>query len=191
MKEAVDLLPSRPKTKKKPKLAVWNLETKQAIYEKKKAFWDWKMDNRPQDKDNSFVISKNLTTQNLRRLCRMESARQRETRRQEILDAKYEDSGMFHRLIKKQRGRLKQFVNELQVNGNKYPSEADILQGFREHFQALATSNVVPRFEKKYGELVQDEIREIIDLCGSDQNSQPDSLTQQQVKKAIASLNKG
>ena len=101
----------------------------------------------------------------------MESARQRETRRQEILDAKYEDSGMFHRLIKKQRGRLKRCVNELQVNGNTYYSKDDILEGFIEHFQALAKSNDVPRFDKKYGELVQDEIREIIDPCSCDQNS--------------------
>ena len=51
-------------------------------------------------------------------------------------------------------------MNELQANH----SEADILEGFREHFQALAISNDVPGFDKKYGDLVQDEIREIIDL---------------------------
>ena len=121
----------------------------------------------------------------------MESARQREASRQEILVVKYEDGGLFHRLIKKQKGRLKQCVNELQVNANTYRSEADIMERFREHFQALAISNDMPGFDKKYGDLVQDEIREITDLCNSVQYSQSCSLTQEQVKKATTSLNKG
>ena len=149
VKEAQDLQPTRPKAKRRPKLAVWISDIKQAIRDKKKAFWYWKKENLPTEKENELVICKKLITQNLRKMCRMESARQREARRQEILDAKHEDSRLFHRLIKKQKGRLKQCVNE-HVNGNIYHTETDIMEGFREHFQALATTNEVPGVDKKY-----------------------------------------
>ncbi|MCG7868271.1 MAG: reverse transcriptase family protein, partial [Candidatus Thiodiazotropha taylori] len=191
VKEASDMLPSKAKSKKKPKLVVWNPEIKQAIQEKKKAFWKWKNENRPKATDNELLIAKKITTQNLRRACRMESARQREVKRQEILNAKFEDSGLFHRLIKKQRGRLKQCVNELHVDDNTFHSEAGILEGFRQHFHSLASEREVPGFDKKYGNLVSDEIREIIDLCSSSLNNQTCKLTTDMVRKAITSLNRG
>ncbi|MCG8047714.1 MAG: reverse transcriptase domain-containing protein, partial [Candidatus Thiodiazotropha endolucinida] len=191
VKSAKDLQPTRLKPKRKPKLAVWTQDIKQALSEKKKAFFNWKKENRPTAKDNALVINKKQSTQKLRKMCRMESARQREARRQEILDAKYEDSGLFHRLIRKQRGRLRQCVNELHVNGNIYHTEIDIMQGFREHFQSLAASSEVPGMDKRYCDTVSGEVTEIIDLCSSANYRHPDPLSMDQVKKAIESLNKG
>ena len=77
VKEAQDLQPTRPKAKRRPKLAVWNLDIKQAIRDKKKAFWYWKKENRPIEKKNELVIRKKLTTQNLRKMCRMEKGGQK------------------------------------------------------------------------------------------------------------------
>ena len=98
---------------------------------------------------------------------------------------------MFHRLIKKQRGRLKQCVNELHVNGNTYHTDTDILEGFREHFQDLATTNEVPGVDMKYCNLVRDKLVEIMELCSSSHCNQHNPLTTDQVKKAISSLNRG
>ena len=39
---ATSTMPMKAKSTKKPKLKVWNPEIKQAIVEKKKAFWNWK-----------------------------------------------------------------------------------------------------------------------------------------------------
>ena len=69
---------------------------------KKKAFWEWKLGERPKTKENWLVINRKITTSNLRKLCRIESARQRQSARQEILDAKYEDTRLFHRLINRE-----------------------------------------------------------------------------------------
>ena len=41
------LAPTVTKPAKKPKLQVWTPEIQQAIKEKKKAFWEWKLGNRP------------------------------------------------------------------------------------------------------------------------------------------------
>ena len=109
------MLPQRDKPLRKPKLKVWTPAIKRAVGEKKKAFWLWKCADHPDDVER-LVINKKVTTQNLRRLCRLESAKQREEKRQEILDTKLEDSGLFHRLINRQRGGQRQCVNELHVD---------------------------------------------------------------------------
>ena len=67
--------------------------------------------------DHHLLINKKLATSNLRRICRFDTAMAREETRKEILDAKAEDSKLFHKLVNKQRGRLKHCVNELHVGG--------------------------------------------------------------------------
>ena len=139
-----------------------------------------------------WLSTKKVTTQNLRRLCRLGSAKQREEKRQEILDAKLEDSGLFHRLINRQRGGQRQCVNELHVDEKTFHTEEGILEGFREHFQMLATPCDVPGFDRTYGNLVQSELAEIIELCRKAPDDQPRQyVTCEQVEKAIASLNRG
>ena len=73
-----------------------------------------------------------------------------------------------------------------------YHSDSDILNGYREHFQSLSTSNDVPGYDKRYGDLVSSELREIIDICRSSQGNNPSTcITLEQVQKAISSLNRG
>ena len=117
---------------------------------KKKAFWEWKLGERPKTKENWLVINRKITTSNLRKLCRIESARQRQSARQEILDAKYEDTRLFHRLINKQRGHSKQVVNELHVGDKVFSTPLEIQQGFKEHFDLLATPSDDQSFDKDY-----------------------------------------
>ena len=56
---------------------------------------------RPNEKAHHLVISKKLArpSVNLRKICRFESAKLREGARQEILDARSEDTKLFHKLI--------------------------------------------------------------------------------------------
>lgn len=72
-----DARPSR-----KPKLKLWTSDIQQALKEKKQAFGEWKHKGHPKSKDHWLVVNKTLTTRNLRKLCRLESARQRQTIRQ-------------------------------------------------------------------------------------------------------------
>ena len=184
------LSPSVVSGSKKPKLRVWSPEIQQAVREKKKAFWEWKLGDRPKTKENWLVINRKTTTSNLRKLCRIESARQRQSARQEILDAKYEDTRLFHRLINKQRGHSKQVVNELHVGDKVFSTPLEIQQGFKEHFELLATPSDDQSFDKDYNNLVELEIHEIQELC-TRYPSEIKQITPDQVKKAILSLNRG
>ncbi|MEW8547754.1 MAG: reverse transcriptase family protein, partial [Candidatus Thiodiazotropha sp.] len=178
------------KPSKKPKLKVWTPDIQQAIKEKKRAFGEWKFNGQPNTKEHWLVINKKVTTRNLRKLCRLESARQRQTIRQEILDARYEDTRLFHKLIKRQRGGSLQCVNELRVGDKIYTSKEEILDGFREHFSSLATPSGDSSFDTKHGNLVKMEVNEILDMCvEGHRDTKP--VTQEQVKRAISSLNRG
>ena len=78
------------------------------------------------------------------------------------------------------------------VDGKIFHTEKGILDGFREHFQALATPNDVPGFDKTYGDLVQSELLEIMELChGLSDKQQRKCVSREQVEKAIAKLNRG
>ena len=144
------------------------------------------------DSSNIFVINKKLATCYLRKLCRIESAKAKERTRQEILDARTSDTRLFHKLISKQRGKVKYCINELSVNGNIYKTEDDILHGWQEHFSNLATPSYDDDFDDQYREQVHREMREIIDLCSKYGNPNDfEHVTESQNPEAIASLNKG
>ena len=114
LKKATDSATPRPKKKRrKAKLKVWSTEVQTAA--KKEAFWHWKDGGRPNEKEHHLLISKKLASVNLRKICRFEPAKLREGARQEILDSRSEDTKLFHKLINRQRGKLKFCVNELHV----------------------------------------------------------------------------
>lgn len=193
LKKATDSSAPRPKKKRrKAKLKVWSTEVQNAVKAKKEAFWQWKIGGRPEEKEHHLVISKKLASVNLRKICRFESAKIREGARQEILDARSEDTKMFHKLINRQRGKLKFCVNELHVDGEVYSDVGDgIMRGWFEHFKSLATPSENPDFDEHYRRLVDIEVMEIIDMCCELKQSPTELVTNQQVKDAIKSLNRG
>ena len=124
----------RPKTRPN----VWTSDIGLAVSAKKKAFWEWKQNKRPDQSDNVFVVYKKTTTKHLRKLCRVGSAKATGADRQQILDARSNDTKQFHKLIDKQRGRSNICVNELNVVDSTYSTSSGVLQGWREHISKLA-----------------------------------------------------
>ena len=132
--QATDEVRSKPvKRHRKARLNVWTAEIGLSVSAKKKAFWEWKQNNRPDQSDNVFVVNKKTATKRLRKLCRVESAKARGADRQQILDARSNDTKLFHKLIDKQRGRSNICVNELNVGDSTYSTSSGVLQGWREH----------------------------------------------------------
>ena len=186
----------RPKTVKrhrKARLNVWTQEIKEALSDKKKAFWEWKQNNRPNHEGNVFVTNKKLTTRYLRKLCRMESANVRGAARQQILDARTSDTKMFHKLIDKQRGKVNFCVSELHVGKSTYSTSSGVLQGWREHFSKLATPDSTMNSDSAYQKLIKTEMPQIVDICThiSRTSTASESVTVEEVKEAVLSLNKG
>lgn len=178
---AQDLAPKKVKRHRKAKLKVYGPEIKKAIKVKKEAFWLWKEGNRPMDSNSTLVINKKHTTNYLHKLCRIEAAREREQFRQEILDARSTDTKLFHKLVNKQRGNRGGCVNELTANGHIYRTEEGILNGWRDHFETLATPNDNEDFDMKYARLVSDEVPVISDLCNTSESVE---ITPGQIRKA-------
>ena len=191
--EATVTAAPRPKKKRrKAKLKVWSIDVQNAVKAKKRAFWQWKVGGRSADKDHHLLISKKLASVNLRRICRFEMAKVREGSRQEILDARSENTRLFHKLVNRQRGKLKFCVNELHVDGKVYSDAGSgILEGWFEHFKSLATPSENPDFDDNYKQLVDSEVREIIDMCSNLNTESQELVTRQQVEEAIISLNRG
>ena len=113
--------------------------------------------------------------------------KQREER-QEILDAKVGNVQLFHKLIRKQRGKLSGCIDELHVSDTVYKGE-NVLADWFEHFKTLSSESDDPSFDQDYHRLVL-QIVEIEDICQAQgQLSQPVNV--EEVKKAIKHLNRG
>ena len=191
--QATDEVRPKPvKRHRKARLNVWTAEIGLAVSANKKAFWELKQNNRPDQSDNEYVVNKKTTTKRLRKLCRVESAKARGADRQQILDAKSNDTKLFHKLIDKQRGRSNICVNELNVGDSTYSTSSGVLQGWREHFSKLATPNDTLRKDHAYKQLVKTEMLEIFDICTHMANGPTniETITVPEVKEAISSLNK-
>lgn len=54
---------------------------------------------------------------------------------------------LFRKLINKQRGKQKFCVNERSVNDTAFKSNTEIVTGWREHFETLATPSENNNFD--------------------------------------------
>lgn len=183
-------VPKKLRRIRRAKLKTWTPEIQTALAAKKRAFHEWKVNGRSRNETDQTVINKKLTTKELRRTCRIENAMKYNETKQEILDARSSNMNLFYKLIDKQRGKLKSCINELNVDGTVHNTDADILEGFREHFQNLATSKDSDMFDKNYNTIVNQELNEIIDICERQEQSHI-RVTEDDVTKAISKLNKG
>ena len=94
--------------------------------------------------------------------------------------------------MNKQRGRLSSFINELHVGEDILRGNKDILTGWHQHFNQLATPTQETDFDTDYEKLTEMEIREIRILCQKMNGPESRSnISQNEVLSAIKSLNKG
>ncbi|MCG7875776.1 MAG: reverse transcriptase domain-containing protein [Candidatus Thiodiazotropha endolucinida] len=186
---AKECAPQKKSKQKKPKLKVMTPTIHSAIRNKKKAYYDWKVNGRPNDPGNFYLMEKKLKTAELRRYIRTEVARKRNEDRIQILEARQSDTALFHRLIKKQRGQCQKFIDELHVGGQIY-SQDNILNGWFEHFSNLATKKDNDNFDIKFLKMVEQEVKVIYSQClKTDQDINP--VTDNEIIGAINSLNRG
>lgn len=181
--------PERRKRRKKPKLKVMTPEIHSAIHKKKKAFHMWKLNGRPNDIDNFFLLEKKLKTMELRRQIRTEVAKRRQQEKTTIINTRQSDNAMFHRLIRKQRGQCHKYIDELYVGQNKYTGD-NVLSGWHEHFRDLATKKDNNSFDLEFLSRVEEEVSVIYMIC-FDSSLHPEPVTDKEINDAAASLNRG
>ena len=174
---------------RKPKFVVWSPEIRCFLLEKKQAFNEWKRGGKPNDPSHPLLIAKREKRQALRRVCRIQMAAKHNEERQEILNAKSENTLLFQKLIRKQRGNLAGCVDELHVSGEVYKGDG-VLSGWYEHFKTLSSSSERQSFNQDYHHLVLMDTNEIEDICHA-QGQLSAQVTKEEVKKAIKELDKG
>ena len=161
---------------------IWNDEIALALRENKQALHDWKEQGKP--KSGQIVDRKKHTKTALRKARRQEIASQRNKEMDDIMKARFQDSKTFHKLVNSHKKFSKVSVDELIVGNNRYTTPQDILQGWKEHFEALATPTDATENSYTNREFDLDVIYEI---CKSD--SELLIFTEEEVDEAIKSLN--
>ncbi|CAG2244628.1 unnamed protein product [Mytilus edulis] len=164
-----------------------NDEILHAVKRKKTAFYIWKQQGRPKEPGNFYLKEKTITTYDLRTLCRKEQALERINTRQQILDAKSSDTTLFYKLIRKQRGKMGRFIEELIVENETYQTSDSVLEGWTKHFGDLAKKSNYQNFDQNHLEAVEVETEIILKICK--ENYLHEKVSIQELKNAVKKLN--
>ncbi|CAC5372228.1 unnamed protein product [Mytilus coruscus] len=183
-KATVAVAPKKKTKKKKKKLQIMTENIFQAISKKKIAFFKWKQNCRPSDPNNSYTLQKKMTTSSLQKQCRIEVALHKIQERQKIIDTGYNDSLLFYSLIKKQRGKLSRFIEELTVKEELFLSPENVMKGWNKHFGDLAKKSNNTSFDTKYLKSVE---KEAFKICKDKYIHQ--EISNEEIKKAVSKLN--
>ena len=138
---AEQLIPRCSKHTAAHKLRVSSDKMKTASSTNKKSFRQRKDAGKPRDKDNPLFQEMKLSKMDLRKMCSVELAKQKLEYRQQILDTKSRDNGMFHKLLNRLKGKLVNYISELNVDGEVFKTEESILSGWHKHLSSLALAN--------------------------------------------------
>ncbi|VDI36427.1 Hypothetical predicted protein [Mytilus galloprovincialis] len=103
------------------------------------------------------------------------------------MEANIKNKNSFYRLIKKQRGRLSNHIDELSVGDTVYSTENNILSGWKHHFENLTKNSIHEHFDNKYQQKIEQEYIDIIDICRA--MFQHQSITENEIVEALKLLN--
>ena len=151
------------------------------------AFAEWKRGGRPNDPNLPLLIAKRTSRQALQRVFRNQTAAKHPEERQETLDARSENVQRFHKQIRKQRGSLSNYMDELHIAEEVYKGE-NVL-GWFEHFKGLLAASNDPSFDQGYHNLGLQDIAEIEKICIA-QGQLAEPVTVEEMKKPINNLNR-
>ena len=180
--------PQKKQNKNKPKLKVWNADISSALKDSRTARKNWLQAGKPNDPTHPTCMEKKLCKKKFRSCCRIEIAQKFIKNKEDIMQAKRYDNTLFYKLINKQRGSSSSVITDLTVGEQCFSGEENVLDGFKLHFQNLATK----QNDNEYDENFYNQVEYDYDIIGeltSLKNIQPVTLCE--LQKAIDSLNKG
>ena len=184
---------SRGKTRKrksKPKLKVWNDNIRNALATSKQAHHMYKVQKQNDTLSQEAIENRKKAKKTLRSAIRKEQARISIENREKTLEARTQNTKLFYRLIKQQRGLSYNHITELTVNDETFKGE-NIIDGWQKHFMSLATpTDNVSNFDSKYHLQVHRDITVIHDICAEEQGEMCETNVEE-VTTAIKRLNSG
>ena len=178
----------RKNFKSKPKLKMWNQEIKENLQTMKKAYSNWRDAGKSTEHNCNLYIERNISKKLFRASYRQAIAKRDFELKQKILKCRKYDSKYFHKLVNSQRQRGTTLISDLHVGENCSTGEPDILNGFRAHFEQLATESRNEMFDEEYHENISNEIQHIEALVT---NVDIKPVTSEELDEAINGINTG
>ena len=112
-------------------------------------WWSWKCAGAPMDQYHPLQMEMKKAKQQLRKAQRMAHAESRRQNLQEIIEAPQSDA-IFHRLVRNQITTISSSTNALLIGDSKLNSTDEILKGWADHFESLATPKTEDRYTAAY-----------------------------------------
>jgi exonuclease III len=181
MAEAAAIPARRPKRKR----ANWNPTIAHLLKEGRHAVKLWKAAGKPPPV-HKLHQNRKLLKQQLRQAQRQESALNRMSRYQEIVDASSNDQSIFFRLIKKQRSTSSAPTEVLLYEDISYTD--DLTNIWRLHFSKLASPLASPGFHADYAEQVRKDILAIEETSNLEKKRLAIPITTTEVQEAITKM---
>ena len=147
--------PHKKKNKNKPKLKVWNSDISSASQRIEKHIHCklWRQAGKPNDPENPVCARRKESKKMFRSCCRIEIAKRFIKHKEDIMEAKCYDSRTFHKLVKQNRGSGSTIINDLNVNEQCFSGEENVIDGFKSHFESLATIKEDPDYDEEFKSL--------------------------------------
>jgi hypothetical protein len=176
------------KQKRKTGNPIWNAQIAAASAAKKLAHHRWKKAGRPNHENDPTVVERKKARAKFRQELRHEVARRRESRLQEIMDTEANDRTTFYKLVKEQRQTKSSGPAELLVQGQVYKEDKEMCDGWKLHFEQLATPSAKKIFDDAYKKSCDLDILTLKDLASMEKDV-ISNFSYAKVQKSISSLN--
>ncbi|VDI66187.1 Hypothetical predicted protein [Mytilus galloprovincialis] len=148
----------------------------------------WAKSGKHEDLDNVLFLEKRRTKQLFRKTVRVEIANRREDEKELIMETRTRNMKLFNRLVRNTRKKGGEIIMDLNVNGQCYTGDENILAGFKEHFRKLATYDENINIDNDYHQNVEHEIHIINQLVKG--KNIPDA-SREEISNTIKNINKG
>ena len=127
---------------------------------------------------------------NLRSQINLAEAKARDTKMQKLMTASSNDKETFYKMIRRQRASKSADTTELIMEEVTLAGNEQICEGWAKHFGKLATPQNLEEFDQDYCNEVALDVKLIEDHL-QDNGDAPIQVSNEQVSKAIRSLNTG
>ena len=170
---------------RKNRKAEWSKEVDKAYQNTKKQWKQWKDSGRPRNQDNQLRRDYLESKKQFRKELQFSRAKLKESKYQQILDAKENDSKLYHRLVGENRKTREVVTDKLVVNGTTYQDE-ELAGGWAEYFSCLATPNLTGDHATNIADLTDT----ILELEQSSSVAPEDKITTDEVSAVLKKLNR-
>ncbi|MEW8547951.1 MAG: reverse transcriptase family protein, partial [Candidatus Thiodiazotropha sp.] len=161
----------------------WSQKIQAAMKNCRLVWWEWRKAGESRNPEDPAYQKMNTAKKMLRKEQRLEAAKQRNAKIEDIMSAG-NNPKTFFKLINNQRKSSNVQLHTLVVDGQVCETDKEIREGWANHFQKLATPLQSDKFDDEYKELVDADVDAISILCEAEDRP----ITQIKIEEVQAAL---